>query len=183
MILQFTNSQDFTTASEKQVKEKWPKIPHWFLSQRDNFLVCATTRYRDSLSSGMAGSSILFHEIYLLAPVHALSFASLPPLETWSVTGWMISPQQEESGPPMARPEPHTYPRNQRWSQLYHNHNGLEKRKGAIFQGDIIPVPREGKWMLGYKIHTYLWQWYRLFIKFKIKFQCFKGTRLGMVIS
>ena len=101
MNIQFTNSQDFTTASEKQVKEKWPKIPHWFLSQRDNFLVCATTRYRDSLSSGMAGSSILVHEIYLLAPVHALSFASLPPLETQSVTGWMISPQLEESSAPI----------------------------------------------------------------------------------
>ena len=62
----------------------------------------------------MAGSSILFPEIYHLAPVHALSFANLPPLETQSVTGWMISPQREESDPPMARPEPHAHPWNQR---------------------------------------------------------------------
>ena len=39
MNIQFTNSQ---------VKEKQPKVPHWFLNQRENFLVCATTRYRGS---------------------------------------------------------------------------------------------------------------------------------------
>ena len=43
MILQFTNSQDLLL----QVKNKWNKT-HWFLSQRENFWVCITTRYRDS---------------------------------------------------------------------------------------------------------------------------------------
>ena len=44
----------------------------------------------------MAGPSILFPEIYHLAPVPALSFANLPPLETQSITGWMISPQHRK---------------------------------------------------------------------------------------
>ena len=110
----------------------------------------------------MAGSSILFPVICLLATTPPLSFASLLPLENQSVTGWMISPQQEESGPPMARPEPHAHPWNQMCSHLYHNHNGPEERKGAIFQSDSIPVPREGKWTLGYKTHTCPRQWYRL---------------------
>ncbi|CAM9128229.1 unnamed protein product [Rangifer tarandus platyrhynchus] len=103
MILQFTNSQDFAIASEKQVEQNDQEYPHWFLSQRENFWVCVIIRYKSSLSLGMAGSSILFPEICLLAPTPPLSFASLSLLETQSVTGWMISPQQEESSAPIGQ--------------------------------------------------------------------------------
>ena len=52
-------------------------------------------------------------EICLLAPTPPLSFASLRPLENQNVTGWLISPQLDDSGPPMTRPEPQAHLWNQ----------------------------------------------------------------------
>ena len=38
MILQFTNSQDFAIASEKQVEQKWPRISTVVFQPKGEFL-------------------------------------------------------------------------------------------------------------------------------------------------
>ena len=167
MVPQFNNSEDFAIASEK--RNKSIQNNHLGLSQRENFWVCVTTRYRGSfcLQASLDPTFGSLRSAFSLQ----LPLCPLPaclPYSSQSVIGWMISTELEESSAPFGQVQPHSDSWNQRWSQHYHNHNEWETRKGVISQGDRrIPQPREGKWMPSDKTHRCPRPWYRLFLKYK----------------
>ena len=149
MVPQFNNSEDFAIASEKRNKSIQNK--HLGLSQREYFWVCVTTRNRGSLCLQARLYPAFGSEICLLAPAPPLSLASLPPLQLPKCR-WLDGITKAGGKQCSDWPGWGTWPiLESEVKSLYLNHNGWEKRKEVISQGDRrIPDIREwnGHWVI-----------------------------------
>ena len=158
-----------------QKRKKSIKNNHLGLSQRKNFWVYVTTRYRGSFCLQARFRQGWIQHLVLWDLPSCFSSPSVPcqpasPTAPKVVTGWVLSPWLEESSALLSHlPTPGI--RGEVNSMIII----MGERKGrSDFPGDRrTPEPREGTWMPSDKPHRCAPSWCRLFLKSKNQFLFF----------